>query len=301
MSILLSSSNSLNVSETFSQFYQNLRIPSGTVGNIQSRYKRITRQLNRDFWSSESETDHSLYVGSYGRNTDIVTSDIDMLFRLPYSYYQKYNGYISNGQSALLQDVRKSIQNTYSTTHLRGDGQVVVVKFTDGVCFEIVPCFINKDGSYTYPDTNNGGSWKKTDPKPEINAVKTRNDGTNGNMRALCRMTRAWKYQWNVPIGGLLIDTLAYNFLYDWEHRGKSATYHDWMSRDFFKYLSERNTEQAFWYALGSGQKVYRKGLFEYKAKQCYNLALEAISKQDKYPYSAKSKWREIYGTKFPS
>lgn len=300
MSVFTSSNSALNVSETFRQFCQNLRIPPDTVDTIRYRYKRITKQLNKDFWDSESDTEHSLYVGSYGRDTDILVSDIDVLFRLPYEDYLRYNNHSGNGQSALLQDVRKSLQKTYSTTHLRADGQVVVIRFDDGVCFEIVPCFRNTDDSFTYPDTNNGGSWKKTDPKPEIKAVKTQNDATNGNMKALCRMTRAWKDYWNVPMGGLLIDTLAYNFLNQWEHRGKSENYYDWMSRDFFQYLAEQNPEQSFWYALGSNQKVYRKGNFEYKAKQCYNLALEAIAKAQ-YPATAKSKWREIYGTKFPA
>lgn len=294
------SSSSLNVGATFSEFGQNLRIPSTTVADIQFRYKRITKQLNKDFWGSESETAHSLYVGSYGRDTEIFVSDIDMLFQLPYDDYLRYNNHSGNGQSALLQDVRKSLQNTYSTTYLRADGQVVVINFTDGICFEIVPCFVNKDDSFTYPDTHDGGSWKKTDPRPEIRAVKRQNDDTKGDMKALCRMMRAWKENWNVPMGGLLIDTLACDFLDQWEHRGKGSNWYDWMSRDFFKYLSERNPEQSFWYALGSSQKIYRQGSFEYKAKRCYNLALEAIEKEN-FPYTAKSKWREIYGTKFPA
>ncbi|MDR1974389.1 MAG: hypothetical protein LBQ31_06905 [Bacteroidales bacterium] len=44
----------------------------------------------------------------------------------------------------------------------------------------------------------------------------------NKNLRRLCRMARAWKDMWDIPIGGLLIDTLAYNFLKDWEHKDKS-------------------------------------------------------------------------------
>ena len=35
-------------------------------------------------------------------------------------------------------------------------------------------------------------------------------------------MARAWKDEWNVPIGGLLNDTFAYNFLRNWEHKDKS-------------------------------------------------------------------------------
>ena len=36
---------------------------------ISKRYKRITKAVNSEFWSSNSETAHSLYVGSYGRGT----------------------------------------------------------------------------------------------------------------------------------------------------------------------------------------------------------------------------------------
>lgn len=113
-------------------------------------------------------------------------------------------------------------------------------------------------------------------------------------------MARAWKYQWDVPIGGLLIDTMAHNFMSSYEFKDKSYLYYDYITRDFMKYLSEQNTEQQYWLSPGARQYVWRKGKFEYKAKLCYNIAIEAISKEKDYPYTAKSKWREIYGTKFP-
>lgn len=42
-----------------------------------------------------------------------------MIFQLPYKYYEQYNNYESNGQSALLQKVKESLQKTYSTTHIK--------------------------------------------------------------------------------------------------------------------------------------------------------------------------------------
>lgn len=290
----------LNISSTFDSFIRNIRIPSDKVDNIRYRYKRMTKQLNADFWGIDSDVRNSLYVGSYGRDTDIVTSDVDWIFILPSSLKSQYDKYTYNGQSALLQAVKKSIEKTYSSTYLKADGQVIGIPFTDNITFELVPAFENYDNSFTFADTNSGGSWKKTNPRPEISAVNSMNSTTKGNMKALSRMTRAWKYHWDVPIGGLLIDTLAYNFLSTYEYKDKSTVYFDWMSRDFFKYLSEQNSSQSYWYALGSNQLVYRKGNFEYKAKRCYNIGLEAISKSE-YPYTAKSKWREIYGYKFPS
>ena len=104
----------VSVSDEFKAFRSNYLIPIATVGTISYRYKRITRQLNTDFWNTTSETSQSLYVGSYGRDSAAKgVSDLDVSFQLPYETYVKYNNYDSNGQSALLQAVRASIQKTY--------------------------------------------------------------------------------------------------------------------------------------------------------------------------------------------
>lgn len=293
----------MSIATKFKNFCSNILIKQDVVDDITYRYKRITKQLNKDFWETESETVHSLYVGSYGRDTDIHVSDVDMLFRLPYKVYERINQHSGNGQSVLLQEVRNSLRNTYSTTHISGDGQIIEVVFDDQVGFEILPCFINKDDvSYTYPDTNDGGSWKITKPKPEIEAIRKANNEWNGNLKNLCRMARAWKNQWDVPMGGLLIDTLAYNFLSTWKYKKEFFLYYDWITRDFFEYLKNQDEKQSYWLAPGSNQQVMRKGSFEYKALRCYNIALEAIEYEKKeQEYSANEKWKEIFGQIFIS
>lgn len=290
----------MGVAEKFNSFCSNIQISDDNVKKIIRRYKQITKRLNLDYYSSDSDVNHSLYVGSYGRDTDIHVSDIDMLFVLPYAVYKQYDNYQGNGQSALLQAVKKSLQKTYKTSHIGGDGQVVKIRFDDGIEFEIVPCFINKDKSYTYPDSNNDGSWKTTNPKPEINAIRQANQTYNYNLKRLCRMARAWKDKWDAPMGGLLIDTLAYNFMKSWTYNDKSYLYYDFMTRDFFEYLKNQNESQNYWLAVGSNQYIRREGKFEYKALRCYNIAVEAIKLEtDGYEHSANKKWREIYGTKF--
>ena len=117
-------------------------------------------------------------------------------------------------------------------------------------------------------------------------------------------MARAWKNKWDVPIGGLLIDTLAYQFIDGFAYKDKSYLYYDFMCRDFFKWMGDQSTTQEYWKAPGSGQYVYGKGLFQAKAKKCFTLAEEAIVHETADPkreYSAKSKWRDIFGTKYPS
>ena len=196
------------------------------------------------------------------------------------------------------------ITKTYSITNIGADGQVILVPFNDGISFEVVPGFVNNDDSYTFPDSNDGGQWRNTNPKPEKEAIRSRDAYCNNNLVPLCRMMREWKNQWAVPINGLLIDTLAYQFIIDWEYKDKSFLYYDYMCKDFFKYMSEQSRSQEYWKAPGSGQYVFGKDLFQYKATRCYNISLEAIVHETTEPkriWSAKQKWGEIFGTSFPS
>lgn len=292
----------MSVADNFRAFRANYLIPTITLGTISYRYKRITKQLNKDFWNTDSETAHSLYVGSFGRDTATKgVSDLDVAFRLPGDLYWTYDAYASNGQSALLQAVRLSIQNTYSFTSIGGDGQVVGVAFDDGIKFEILPVFDNQSDCYTFADSNGGGSWKQCDPRAEMAAFAARNTSTNGNLKAIARMARFWKSRHGVPISGMLIDTLAYQFIENWEYRDKSFMYHDWLARDFLLYLSRIDTSQTYWRAPGSSSYVWKGGNFQRQAKESYEAALSAIDHEaNARPATARSKWREVFGSTYP-
>ncbi|WET50268.1 hypothetical protein PYS58_03850 [Chryseobacterium indologenes] len=287
----------------FENFSTNLLIGSPLRSTISIRYLSICKRLNKDFWGLDDNTTGGRYIGSFGRNTATGwVSDIDMLFEMPRTLYQSYNSYIGNGQSAFLQAVKNAIAKTYPNTTLKGDGQIVSIKFTDGMEIEVLPVFKNDDGSYTFADSNGGGSWKTTNPIPEINTIGSGDIATNYNLRPLCRMTRAWKDNCHVPIKGLLIDTLAYRFLTNWEHRNKSYLYYDLMCRDFFEYLKNQPQNQLTWSAIGSYQTINNPENFQYKSTIAYNKAKEAIKYQnDSMEWSAKQKWKEIYGNRFPN
>ncbi len=291
----------MSVATNFEIFCNSLLISKDKRSTISDRYLAICKRLNKDFWNMDT-TSGGRYVGSFGRNTaDSYVSDIDMLFEMPWSIYTTYNSYITNGQSALLQAVKNSIATTYTTTRLKGDGQIVQVTFSDDMQFEVLPAFKSDDGSYIFANSNNGGSWKITNPIPEIKAVSDGDILTNYNLRPLCRMVRAWKYYNSVPIAGLLIDTLAYRFLTNWSERDKSYLYYDWMSRDFFSYLKNQSSNQTTWYTIGSGQSIYNLDNFRYKATLAYNKSQEAIQLETAgYNWSSKQKWIDIYGYRFP-
>lgn len=114
-------------------------------------------------------------------------------------------------------------------------------------------------------------------------------------------MMRVWRDHCSVPMSGALIDTLAYQFIENYEHREKSFLYHDFMARDYFDYLSKQDEKQTIWRAPGSGSHVTRKGVFEHKARSAYLRSIEAISYNDtSYEWSRRQKWREVFGPLYP-
>lgn len=293
----------MSVAQYFSDFMVAITIPADKRGTISYRTARITKQLNSDYRGSTSETANRFYGGSYGRNTAIPSvSDVDLMYVLPYPVYERFNAYAAGGQSALLQEVKRSVERTYPNSAVIADGQIIGVAFVDGITFEIVPVFLNKDGSYTYACSNDGGTWKVCKPKHEIDEFAARDSLCNRNLVDVSRMARAWRDFNNVPMSGMLIDTLAYQFIANWQYRDKSYLYFDFLTRDFFNFLANQSTTQNYWLAPGSGSYVWRTGSFEYKARQAELRALEALRyiAADEH-WSARQKYREIYGPVFPS
>lgn len=284
----------MSISQMFQDFLSNLKVDNADT--ITLRYEEITSCLNKKFRDTDSKTANSLQVGSYGRWTAIKgISDLDMLYIMPKG---KWDDYKDGKQSQLLTDTKDAIKARYQSTEVFVDRLVVCVQYKD-FHVEVQPVFEQDDGSFKYPDTYDGGSWKITKPCEEMAAMKEFVAEKNKNLRRLCKMARAWKNKHGVGMGGLLIDTLAHNFLRDTsEYDDKSYLYYDWIGRDFFKYLSEL-PEQDRYAALGSGQHVKVKTKFQKKAKKAYELCLKAIEAGTES--TANAKWKKVYGRPFPA
>lgn len=285
----------MSVAEMFSEFVGNLKVCNAET--ISLRYGELTSALNKQFRDTDSKVANSLQVGSFGRRTGINgISDLDMLYIMPKSKWADYN--IPGGQLKLLQATRDAICKRYPLTKIRVDRLVVTVTYSN-FHIEVQPVFELADESYRYPDTKNGGSWKTTNPRPEMDAVAQMDAEKSWNLRRLCKMTRAWKNKHGVAMGGLLIDTLAYNFLDSTQsYDNKSYLYYDEMSRDFFKFLSEEPNQDRY-LAPGSRQHVKVKKRFQRKAKRAHELCLKAIEAEASV--NANDKWKKIYGRPFPA
>jgi hypothetical protein len=283
----------MTTSEMFKELLSNVAIDNAATISI--KYGEITRSLNQNFRDTESKTNNTLQVGSYGRWTGIKgISDLDMLYIMPSSQWDIYK----NDQSKLLTATKDAIKARYPNTKVKVDRLVVQVIYTNFMV-EVQPVFSRQDGGFYYPDTYNCGIWKVTKPQEEIDEVKNFVNNKSNNFRHLCKMVRAWKNKHGVGMGGLLIDTLAYNFLNSTtDYDNKSFTYYDWMCRDFFKFLADEPNKNHY-AALGSRQQVKVRSKFQRKAKKGYNLCLKAIDAGE--ADSANKKWKKVFGRPFPA
>lgn len=270
------------------------------ISEMEITVGEIAKKLNKNYYNLDSDkTSHMYIVGSVGRETAIKgVSDLDILFDLPVEVFKRFDAYKEKKQSSLLQEVKNLLKARYPNTDISGDGQVVVIKFNK-YTVELVPGFKQSDDRFKYPDTNNGGSWKYTDPLPEISESKKTAEDTDNNFKYIANMLRAWKNKQGFKFGGLLIDTITYKFLNektDYRNIGFDS-YLD-MTKALFEYIKGLDKDQSYWYALGSNQQVYNcdNGKFITKAEKAYKKIKDLTANSS----DVNKKLRQVFGTQFP-
>lgn len=284
----------------FLKFIRNLKTSDEQEEIILKRVAKITKVINLEYWEIHSESKNSTLVGSYGRGTAINLSDVDLLIKLPENQKQRFTTYLNNGQSALLQDIKSKLKEVYPTSQIKGDGQIVSIKFSDGIGFEILPAFpiLGEDG-YEFPDTHNKGSWKKTNPDRDQQLLTAKNKQYKGIVKKFAKMLRAWKNNNNVKISGITIDVLVYNFVDTWNIDSIESCEFDEMSRDFFKWLYNFTECQNVITSLDNSYNISLDESINSKANTAWNRAQKAI-KEYANKSTAENEWIKIYGKKFP-
>lgn len=285
----------MSISEKLEKFFNEIKLDS--TEEFDTSIKEITKKLNKTYYDFNSDKDNSYIVGSIGRNTAVKgVSDVDLIFNLPDDVFKKFDSYESNGQTALLQEMKKIIFDRYPTTDISADGQVVVISFSK-YTIELVPAFLKDDDTFKYPDTNDGGSWKTTKPFQEQGESFSIDNKYNGLFVKLANMLRCWKDNIGFKFGGLLIDTLVYNFLKENEaYKTISNDSYPEIIKNMFSYLKNQDEEQSYWLALGSNQQVYNSdnGKFIKKANKAFNKINDC-----KNDIELEDVYLELFGNKF--
>lgn len=238
---------------------------------ISKRYHTITKAVNEEFWDSTSDVAHSLYVGSYGRGTAIDASDIDILLELPEVEYNRYDSVKGNGQSRLLQAVKDSIISAYPNSDIHADGQVVIINFSNGMKFEVLPAFKRNWFGYQYPDTNMGGNWRTTNPKAEQDALREKNNVSNGLLFDTCKHIRRihTEHYKSYHLSGIVIDSFVYNAIGTWhwlspgEEPGNGTVPYEETLLNYFNNCSYNGLISLSLAAPGSNQNVVAKSSME--------------------------------------
>lgn len=287
------------VRQRFEQFHRNLALTPLQRQDGLTKRNGVISCLNRHYYGSTSDTEHSFFVGSWSKDTAIrPPRDVDLYFLLPVEVYNHFQGYLYNRQSALLQEVKGALSVTYPDTDMSGDGQVVVVNF-DTYNVEVVPAFLLTNGRFWICNTNAGGSYKETDPAAEVRYIEAVDQANNRNLRPLIRMLKAWQANCSVPIKSFQLELLAADFIGKSPWRLYDFFWFDWITRDFFAYLYHR--ANTFVVVPGTLEMIYLGNEWQSRAETTYYRA-EKACRYEKFNLidAAGNEWQKIFGQQVP-
>jgi hypothetical protein len=227
-----------HVGSRFDAFVSKLQLTELQAQEAATKVAGIVRCLNREYWGIDSTTEHCIVEGSWGKGTQTrPPRDVDILFVLPYETYQRFEGRVGNKQSQLLQEVKGTLEDEYETTEMRGDGQVVMVKFANGHGVEVVPAFELQNGQYWICDTHDDGSYKTIDPKAEIAAIEASDVSSSRTTRELVKMLKRWQRECNVGdyLKSFQIELVAIEYLKTIGYSLWSRALYDYVARTLAK------------------------------------------------------------------
>lgn len=265
--------------------------------------KTIALAMNDQYWHIKSDLKNVHPIGSYGRGTAIKgTRNVNLLLVLPPEVFLRADTWAGNGQMELLKELKQELIKVYPETVMKEEdkGQIII-PFQGGIEFEVIPGFLNPQGNYYYPNMSDEGSWNEFNPIKEIDIINEHNYKYAGKVKHLGKMMRAWKEVNNVPISGILLDTLILDFMDEWEGRHRSFQSYGIMTLDFFEFLAAKKDDKDHWYARGSNRKLQRTGLFGDMANLAYQKTCRAIDWEKSGDAKRANRcWQEIYGSYFP-
>lgn len=288
-----------NMWEKFNVFLSKIELTPLQRQDAITKTKNIAGILHGAYYSLlyGVGTTHAI-VGSYLKGTVISPpSDIDILFVLPQKDFSRFGQYVMNPQSALLQEIRRKLLQSFPRTEIKADGQAILVPFSS-YSVEVVPCFKHTNGVFVTPDANDGGKWKISNPNAERALLQTSNLRSAGNTIKLIKMIKAWKNYCSVDIKSLVIELRSIYFLEKWQYYNKGSVYYDWMLRDFFSELIRFNNGTCS--IPGIGEKISYGDIWKSKAESVFARASKACEyESSKNIELASQEWKKIFGDRF--
>lgn len=291
------------VTERFKIFLSNLELTSAQHQDGLTKACGVISCLNAAYYGHSSNTENAFFIGSWAKKTRIrPPRDVDIYFLLPLAVYNRFEAYSGNAnkQSALLQEVKSKLLLSYTTSTIKGDGPVVLADF-NSYTVEVVPAFLydQNELSYYVSNTKDGGSYKKTMPFHEIDAITAADSRNANNVRRLIHMLKAWQAYCSVQIKSFYLELLAIEFTDQWAFNQCDYFYYDWITRDFFKWVVTK--ANAFLWAPGTNEKLWLGDAWKSRADSAYLRALKACDYERANDMgNAGDEWQKIFGPNIP-
>ena len=287
------------VRQRFSQFHQNIGLTLFQQVDGWTKLNGVITCLNKHYYDLESRDANRLLIGSWGK--DLATRpprDIDAYFLLPPDVYYRFQNRIGNRQSALLQEVRGVLLPTYPNTTIQADRHVVFVSF-GSYAVEVAPAFSLTDGRYWICDSVGLGRYKATNPQEETQHVNQVDLACRGNLRPLIRMLKAWQDYCSVPIKSFHLELVAAEFLLQSPWRLRDYFWFDWITRDFFAYLSSKAS--ASMAIPGLDERIYLGNEWQSRTLTAWGRAFRACEfDRQNLVEAAGEEWQKVFGDDLP-
>jgi hypothetical protein len=292
------------IKQSFDTFASNI--------NVTDRQETIVSNCRQNVVSTISKTltlndeGDSMLIGSWDRKTAIKPlseGDVDLMVILHYGENKEW--FDNAGGSIKALDKYKEILDTkYPDTQKRRDRNCISMTLSE-FKFDVIPAFKDKSGYYWIPDSVNN-KWIKTNPIEFAKLITQTNKNMAGDFVPIIKMLKAWNRNNGSLIKGFHLECMLYehyklytksytfsstirNFFTGFGTKIYSSTY-DPVTLDRLDQYLDNQTNPS------NRQRLYEKISADTKKA---NEAMDFENSNNEV--SAIVKWKEIFGSYFPS
>lgn len=327
------------VTSAFNEFLRDkVNLDSGQVTTARSSKTWLTGKIHafpiHDSSFPELYSEKDISFGSFARKTKKrPLDDIDMMFCLN-AMGGTYNEYTHDNIEIIIDPDNKPLKALCDTFTNKLNSIKVVNKFVSSLSgvpqyknaginrrqeaavlnltsydwsFDIVPCFFTKEDYYQktfYLIPNGSGNWKKTDPRIDRDRVSSINQKNNGNVLNIIRIVKYWNNRPTMPsMSSYLIENMILNC---YENRTDASKFVDIHLPEVFLYIIY-NIYNSVADPKGIQGNINTLTLDEKskildRAHLDYNRSTEARNLEtQKKERESINKWREVFGSDFPT
>lgn len=200
----------MSVSDRFSTLLGWAGLSQTDVDRFTGHIKTVKRRLETVFGANDVKL-----IGSLSRNSGVASaSDADLLLGLSRDSVRWGNDYKKS--STVLDEVRRQLEDRYTSTHVEKDGQAVVINFADGKYpVDVVPSFFkgpsaahNNYPVFYIPDGD--GWWLESSPQAHNKYITDADTKSGGKLKNVARLLKYWRICRNpqIPINSFHIELL---------------------------------------------------------------------------------------------